>query len=163
MNKLGLLAYFDAIYGLPDPRIPTSEEHGRIKVDPEILLKHLQQSKFGFNGKIRILPDEYEKPGTRGLKTVLMDYEMDEDPEHRKQVLWSGDNLKKDVGLGERLGIKTAWASYGANIPPKMLAQLAEFSPPLNIHKNANLPSDAPDTPKPNWVLKKFSVILTVF
>lgn len=163
MNKLGLLDYFDAIYGLPDPRIPTSEELGRVKVDPDILLKHLQQSNFGFRGKIRILPDEYEKPGTKGLKTVLMDYEMDEDREHRNQVLWAGDNLKKDVGLGERLGIKTAWASYGADISKEMLARLAEFSPPQNIHKNANLPSDAPDTPKPNWILKEFADILAVF
>lgn len=95
LNKLGILPYFNAVYGLADPRIPTCEDNNRVKVDPGILLKHLQQSNFGFAGKIRILPDEYEKPGTRGLKTVLMDYELEEDKELRRQVLWAGDNLKK--------------------------------------------------------------------
>src|SRR5690606_11939704 len=109
-------------------------------------------SSFGFQGKIRILPDKYEKPGTRGLKTVLMDYEMDEDPEHRNLVLWVGDNLKKDVGLGKRLGLRTAWARYGCNIPDDLKEGLLEFSPPANVHKNAALSVDDPDTPKPDMV-----------
>ena len=73
LNKLGILHSFDAVYGLPDPRLPTDNVQGRVKVDPEILLKHLQKKDFGYAGKIRILPEEYEKPGTRGLKMVLMD------------------------------------------------------------------------------------------
>lgn len=163
LNKLGILEFFDAVYGLPDPRIPTSSEHGRVKVDPEILLKHLQQSNFGFQGKIRNLPDEYEKPGTRGLKTVLMDYGFDEDLSKRAEVVWAGDNLRKDVGLGRTLGLSTAWASYGTIIAPEMLDKLATFSPPQNIHKNAALPMDAPDRPVPDIELKQFSDILGMF
>ncbi len=159
LNKLGMLDLFDAVYGLPDPRLPTSPTHGRVKVDPEILLKHLQQSNFGFKGKIRILPEDYEKPGTRGLKTVLMDYEMDEDAKHRSRVVWVGDNLRKDVGLGRRLGVRTAWASYGVASKP-LLDRLALFSPPLNIHKNVSLPADGPETPKPEVVLNTFADLL---
>ncbi len=159
LNKLGLLDLFDAVYGLPDPRLPTSPSHGRVKVDPEILLKHLQQSNFGFKGKIRILPEDYEKPGTRGLKTVLMDYDMDEDAKHRSAVVWVGDNLRKDVGLGRRLGVRTAWASYGVASKP-LLERLAAFSPPLNIHKNVSLPADSPDSPKPDVVLNTFVDLL---
>ncbi len=159
LNKLGLLAHFDAVYGLPDPRLPTSPTHGRVKVDPEILLKHLQQSNFGFAGRIRILPDDYEKPGTRGLKTVLMDYEMDEAAAERQRVVWIGDNLRKDVGLGRRLGVRTAWAAYG--VPGKtLLERLAAFSPPLNIHKNVALASHDPDSPKPDFVLNRFEELL---
>ena len=160
LNKLGLLEFFDAVYGLADPRVPTCETNRRVKVDPEILLKHLQQSNFGFKGKIRILPDDYEKPGVRGLKTVLMDYELDESAEHRSKVLWVGDNLRKDVGLGNRLGVRSAWAKYGTELETPLLQSLAMFSPPQNIHKNVYLSSDDPAAPKPNVVFNSFSELL---
>ncbi len=159
LNKLGILPMFDAVYGLSDPRLPTSAKLGRVKVDARILLKHLQQNDFGFTGKIRILPDDYEKPGVRGLKTVLMDFDQDEPATKRQQVLWLGDNLRKDIGLGVRLGVKTAWAKYGANIPPPLLQKLHEFSPPLNIHKNANLTAEHPESPVADLVLESFSDI----
>jgi phosphoglycolate phosphatase-like HAD superfamily hydrolase len=160
LNKLGLLSDFSAVYGLADPRIPTCDRTQRVKVNPRILLKHLQQSNFGFAGKIRILPDEYEKPGTRGLKTVLMDFEMDEDDEHRHHVLWVGDNLRKDVKLGQKLGVRTAWAKYGASVKPDLLSRLNLFSPPQNIHKNASMPVGGADTPNPDIVLEKFGDLI---
>ena len=160
LNKLGLLPYFSAVYGLADPRIPTCERNGRVKVDPEILLKHLQQSSFGFKGRIRILPDEYEKPGTRGLKTVLMDYNLDEDPAHRRSVLWIGDNLRKDVGLGERLGVCTAWAKYGVLSSQELYESLHEFSPVANVHKNASFADGDSNAPQPTHILEKFADLL---
>lgn len=163
LNKLGLLPLFSAVYGLPDPRLPTDATAGRVKVDPEILLKHLQQSNFGFAGRIRILPDDYEKPGTKGLKTVLMDFELDETAEHRRQVLWVGDNLRKDIGLGNRLGVRSVWAKYGTVIKEERLQKLREFSPTSSIHKNVMLPHDAPDAPKPDRVLTVFKDILEEF
>lgn len=160
LNKLGLLEFFDAVYGLADPRVPTCEINRRVKVDPEILLKHLQQSNFGFKGKIRILPDEYEKPGVRGLKTVLMDYELDEPQEHRRHVLWIGDNLRKDVGLGNRLGVRSAWAEYGTRLDKKIIESLSLFSPMQNIQKNVYIKSDDPNSPKPSVVFNSFSDLL---
>ncbi len=160
LNKLGLLPYFSSVYGLADPRIPTCERNGRVKVDPEILLKHLQQSNFGFKGRIRILPDEYEKPGTRGLKTVLMDHSLDEDPADRGSVIWVGDNLRKDVGLGQRLGVRTAWAKYGVLSDPELYRLLHEFSPLANVHKNASFADGALDAPQPNHNLEEFSDLL---
>lgn len=157
LNKLGLLPHFDAVYGLADPRLPTSG--GRVKVDPEILLKHLQQGNWGYTGKIRILPDDYEKPGTKGLKTVLMDFDHDEPPAERARVVWIGDNERKDVSLGKRLGVRTVWASYGRPAPD-LLTRLIEFSPPQNVHKNASLPSDNPNNPKPDVVLQTFADLL---
>jgi len=159
LNKLGLLEYFAAVYGLADPRIPTCATLGRVKVDPQILLKHLQQSNFGYLGKIRILPEDYEKPGTRGLKTVLMDYEMDESAADRRAVLWVGDNLRKDVGLGNKLGVRTAWAEYGTKVSADLLAQLGEFSPPHNVSKNVYLAAGAAESPVPEITLKNFSEI----
>ncbi|MEN9836188.1 MAG: hypothetical protein RL011_2381 [Pseudomonadota bacterium] len=160
LNKLGLLPYFDAVYGLPDPRLPTHKALGRVKVDSEILLKHLSHHSFDFAGRIRILPDEYEKPGHRGLKTVLMDYDLDEaNAEERRRVVWIGDNRRKDVALGKRLGVYTMWASYGKPDHADLEA-LAEFSPLINIEKNAELPTEAGATPAPDVVLNKFGEML---
>ncbi len=160
LNKLGILHYFDAVYGLADPRVPICLTTNRIKLDNEILLKHLQQMNFGFKGKIRILPDDYEKPGIRGLKTVLMDYDLDEPIDRRERVLWIGDNLRKDVGLGNLLKIRSAWAEYGADLPPALLSSLALFSPAQNIHKNVYLKSNDLNAPKPDVVFQDFSDVL---
>ncbi len=161
LNKLGLLEHYDAVYGLPDPRVPTCEISRRVKVDPEILLKHLQQSNFGFKGKIRILPDDYEKPGVRGLKTVLMDFDLDEPIEKRQDVLWIGDNLRKDIGLGKRLNVRSAWAEYGSKVSEGNLASLSLFSPPQNIHKNVYIKANDPSAPRPDVVFNSFSDLLT--
>lgn len=162
LNKLGLLDYFDAVYGLADPRIPTCDVNRRVKVSPDILFKHLQQRNFGFKGRIRILPDDYEKPGVRGLKTVLMDYDLDENLTARKQVLWIGDNLRKDIGLGNKLGVTTAWAEYGTRIDVQTMARLASFSPEQNIHKNVAIKSESPDAPQPDIRLNAFADLLSI-
>jgi phosphoglycolate phosphatase-like HAD superfamily hydrolase len=160
LNKLGILHHFSAIYGLADPRLPTDRQLGRVKVDPKILLKHLQQENYGYQGRIRILPDEYEKPGTRGLKTVLMDYEIDDDPEAKARTVWVGDNLRKDVGLGKRVGVRTFWAKYGVEFPKELLSRLHAFSPLENIQKNISL--DADQAPTPDVTLSRFADVLAV-
>jgi phosphoglycolate phosphatase len=162
LNKLGILQFFDAIYGLGDPKIPISDEYGKVKVDAEILHKHLKQNDFGFAGDIRVLPDEYEKPGLRGLKTVLMDFGLDEDSNHKKAVVWCGDNLNKDVGLGKRLGIRTVWARYGANVPPKIKEKLAEFSPEHKIHRNLHLMDENSRALVPDITIDSFSEVLSI-
>lgn len=135
LNKVGILSSFDAIYGLADPRVPVCKETQKVKVDQSILIKHLSQENFDFKGQIRTLPDSYEKPGVRGFKTVLMDYDIDFDFAG-EQVLWVGDNLAKDVKLGAELGITTAWAKYGTVIDAKAEEQLGQFSPKLQVKKN---------------------------
>ncbi len=157
LNKLGLLHYFSAVYGLPDPSIPIDEKTQEVKVDKEILVKHLQKSAFGFEGRIRILPDDYEKPGTKGLKTVLMDFEMET---HLGDVLWVGDNLRKDVGLGKRLGVHTGWARYGTVIRPEAKDILLQFSPQNNVAKNVALDPKNSESPQPDFVLESFSDII---
>lgn len=163
LNKLGILNYFDSVYGLPDPRLPTDAKLGRVKVSPKILLKHLQQSNFDFKGKIRILPDDYEKPGVKGLKTVLMDYEIDDTKEKRNHVIWVGDNLRKDVKLGKALGVTTVWAEYGTRLDKKVMDALSAFSPPLNIAKNAPVNQKEEDLPAADYTLKSFSELLECF
>ena len=150
LNKLGLLGYFDAVYGLPDPKLPTDPKSKKAKVDAEILLKHLEQHDFSFKGLIRTLPIDYEKPGVKGLKTVLMDFDMEDD---KDQVLWVGDNLRKDVGLGKRLGVKTVWAQYGTNIEENIRERLLAFSPDTNVARNVSLDPMSKDSPTPDYIL----------
>lgn len=162
LNKLGILHEFSAVYGLPDPVLPTAPEIGRVLVEQKILLKHVSKSSFGFKGKIRILPEDYEKPGTRGLKTVLMDYNLDDDPATRHQVLWVGDNLKKDVGLGRQLGVCTVWARYGTIIAPELKQRLIAFSPMDKVTKNVALDPADQNTPKPDHTIEQFSDLLKI-
>ena len=162
LNKLQMLGLFDAVYGLPDPKLPTSTHHGRVLVDPEILLKHLRQEHFNYEGRIRILPEDYEKPGTKGLKTVLIDYELDGTPEDRRQVVWVGDNLRKDIGLGKALGVATVWAKYGVLVPPELKARLLDFSPDGNVRKNVYIDPLSEDAPMPDFVIESFEEIKTV-
>ncbi len=157
LNKLNLLPFFSAVYGLPDPNLPIDEKTDEIKVDKEILVKHVKRSNFGFEGRIRILPDDYEKPGVKGLKTVLMDHEMES---HLGDVLWVGDNLRKDVGLGKRLGVHTGWARYGTDVKPEAREILLSFSPLGNVHKNVSLDPQNSDSPKPDITLETFADII---
>lgn len=162
LNKLGILHEFSAVYGLSDPILPTAPDLGRVLVEQEILLKHVSKSNFGFKGKIRILPEDYEKPGTKGLKTVLMDYGLDEDKTTRHQVLWIGDNLKKDVGLGRELGVCTIWARYGTQIQPALKQRLVAFSPMDKVTKNVALDPADQNTPKPDYVIDAFAGLLPI-
>ena len=155
LNKLGLLTYFDAVYGLPDPTLPTAE--GRVLVDMEILLKHVRKDSFGYKGKIRILPEDYEKPGTKGFRMVLMDFDIEEQSIARKQILFVGDNLAKDIHLGKELGILSCWARYGAQISPAMRTALQEFSPAANTRKNVALDPAGSGSPRPDYVIDQFS------
>lgn len=157
LNKLGLLKYFSAVYGLPDPSLPIDEKTDEIKVDKEILLKHVKRSNFGFEGRIRTLPDDYEKPGIKGLKTVLMDFDMES---HLSDVLWVGDNLRKDVGLGKKLGVHTGWARYGINVSPRDREILLQFSPMNNVAKNVSLDPQSDESPRPDFVLETFADII---
>lgn len=157
LNKLGILHYFDSVYGLSDPKIPSDEHTKKPKVDPEILYKHLQQNAFGFSGRVRTLPEEYEKPGVRGLRTVLMDYDMDD---LASDVVWVGDNLRKDIGLGRKLGVVSVWARYGTLLDPEIKDKLLQFSPSQNVHKNVALDPKGEDSPQPSFVLNSFSELL---
>lgn len=157
LNKMGLLHYFDGIYGLEDPKLPI--EDIEIRVVPEILLKHLSKHKFNFNGKIRALPNDYEKPGVKGMKTILIDYDMDL-PKDRKHVIYVGDNLKKDIGLADKLNITSVWAKFGTEIDPSLYTTMQEFAPGKFIYRNVS--EQATETPKPDHIINDFSEILNI-
>ena len=83
-----------------------------------------------------------------------MDFEMEDKLD---RVLWVGDNLRKDVGLGTRLGIHSAWAEYGTRIDESIKDRLLAFSPDTNVHKNVALDPRSPESPLPDSTLHQFS------
>ena len=155
LNKMGLLHFFDSVYGLQDPKLPTL--NGQILATQEILLKHIERHKFGFRGDIRILPDEYAKPDVKGLKMILIDYDI-EDSHKKEDILFVGDNLQKDVELGNRLNITSVWAKYGANVSDDLLEILAQFAPDAFVHRNIS--GRGTERPEPDHTIITFDQIL---
>ncbi len=158
MNKLGILRFFDAVYGLPDPVLPKDEVTGEPIVDGEIRQKHFSPTNFHFAGRIRVMSNAFEKPSKEGFQLILRDHGIMR-PQDYQEVLWVGDNVQKDIQLGKSMDIPTAWASYGAKVSPELLKRLARFSPPHNIRKNANLrQGEAPW--QPDFILENFAELL---
>lgn len=157
LNKLGILHYFDAVFGLEDPMLPI-DKYDRVKVDSEVLMKHIKKHNFDFKGKVRILPDEYEKPGVKGFKSILVEYDI-EDPQ---EVLWIGDNVVKDIMLGKKLGVITAWARYGATHSKKTLRSLQDFAPQDNLARHSNMHELQVEAPQPDIILESFDQILNL-
>ena len=140
LNKLGLLNYFSSIYGLSDPALPIDKTYRKVLVSEEILFKHLSREAFNFQGHYRTLPDDYEKPGLRGLMTIIMDHGFDLTQKSSYQgISWLGDNLKKDIPLGLKMGLNTIWAKYGSRYTEQEQELLLKFSPKENLSKNMSL------------------------
>lgn len=161
LSKLKLIHFFDAIYGLTDPKIPVDQTTGLVKVEHQLLVKHLKRNNFEFKGLLRELPDDYEKPGKRGFKTILMDFELENHPSQLENILWVGDNIKKDIALGSSIGIKSAWAKYGTHFNPNIMEKFNAFSPLTRILKNVGFP-ESEQKHTPDFVLDKFSDILPI-
>jgi len=157
LGKLGLLHYFDGVYGLENPRIPLVQ--GNVAVTKEILFKNLDKWKYGFIGRLRELPNDYRKPSAKGFKNILLDFNM----EHytKDDIFYVGDNVFKDVKLANDSGVTSFLALYGLKIDPLSLAVLREFSPERFIHKGIDLSQEA-NYPKPDYILEDFSEILNV-
>ena len=156
LQKLGLLHYFDGVYGLESPKLPIVGTE--VAVTKEINLKHLSDWKYGFIGACRELPNEYRKPGAKGFKNILMDFNLEQFS--KDDILFIGDNVYKDTQLGRDLGITTGLAKYGLKVDPTSLEALREFVPERFIHKGINLAGD--EYPKADHVLEDFSELLNI-
>lgn len=147
LKKIGLLHYFDGIYGLMDPEAPVGYLDGReVVLLNSLVHDHIKSGYlFDFKGKSRNFPVHWEKPAIEGFSQVLDDFCVPSS----KEILWVGDNQRKDVALGVKAGVTTAWAKYGAFPCGDKLTRLRKFSPDGNVRRNANLgageKSDQPD------------------
>jgi phosphoglycolate phosphatase len=152
--RLGLLNYFDGVYGLEDPKLPIVGN--QVAVTQKTLLKHIDQWAYGYLGSHRPLPNNFRKPDPRGLATVLMDLELKIENE---EILYIGDNVYKDIQLANSLGIPSILADYGLDIKPSALDILREFTPEKFIHKGINLSGPHPE---PTYIVGNFSQLLNI-
>lgn len=154
LNKLGILHYFDGVYGLESPKLPIV--NGEIPVTKDILFKHLDGWKYGFIGECRELPNKYRKPNVKGFKHILLDFNIDSFS--KTDIFFVGDNVYKDIKLANDMNIASCLALYGLKIDPTSIDVLREFVPERFIHKGIVLEGDYP---QPTHKLDHFSDVLT--
>jgi FMN phosphatase YigB (HAD superfamily) len=115
MKWLKLDGHFDALYTLPGYPLP---EH----VDSRI---RRREAEGHYRSKTPVveLPREAEKPSTAGLGRILQDFDL-----AGEEVLYVGDNLRKDMTVAEACGALAVWAEYGTYVSGEYRERLAVIS-----------------------------------
>lgn len=125
LKHLKLDGHFDAIYTMPGYVLP---EH----VDPEIRRK---EAAGHYRSRTRVieLPSGAEKPDPSGLRRVLADFGL-----AGREVLYVGDNVKKDMPVAEACGATGVWAEYGTYVSTEYRDRLAIISPPAITRRHVS-------------------------
>jgi len=108
--------YFDALYTLPGYPLP---EH----VDPEIRRRDAAGGYRSRVARVEELPHTAEKPSPEGLRRILDDHRLAAD-----EVLYVGDNVKKDMPVAQACGVLGVWAEYGTYVSAEYRARLSVIS-----------------------------------
>ncbi len=115
LKWLRLDGHFDALYTLPGYPLP---EH----VDPEIRRKD-QAGHYRSRTPVVELPAEAEKPSPAGLARILADLGLSP-----REVIYVGDNVKKDMPAAEKAGVLGVWAEYGTYVSAEYRERLSVIS-----------------------------------
>jgi phosphoglycolate phosphatase len=115
LRTLRLDTLFDAVYTLPAYPLP---DH----VDPEIRRKE-EAGHYRAGVPVVELPADHEKPSTAGLRRVLDDLRL-----KGEQVLYVGDNVKKDMPVARACGALGVWAEYGTYVSKEYRDRLQVIS-----------------------------------
>ena len=115
LKHLRLDGHFDALYTLPGYPLP---EH----VDPEIRRKE-EAGHYRSRTPVFELPHGAEKPSADGLARVLKDFRL-----AGAEVVYVGDNVKKDMPVAEACGALGVWAEYGTYVSSEYRERLAIIS-----------------------------------
>jgi phosphoglycolate phosphatase len=115
LKHLRLDGHFDALYTMPGYPLP---EH----VDPEIRRKE-EAGLYRSRTPVVELPHEAEKPSPAGLARILSDFGLS-----GAEVVYVGDNVKKDMPVAEACGAVGVWAEYGTYVSGEYRERLAIIS-----------------------------------
>jgi len=115
LKHLRLDGHFDALYTLP--RFPLPEN-----VAPEIRRKE-EAGHYRSRTPVVELPREAEKPNPAGLRRILGDLGRG-----GGEVLYVGDNVKKDMPVAMACGAVGVWAEYGTYVSKEYRDRLAVIS-----------------------------------
>lgn len=115
LKYLKLDGHFDALYTLPGYPLPDN-------VDPEI---RRREEAGHYRGRTPVieLPHAAEKPSPDGLARVLADFGW-----AGREVVYVGDNVKKDMPVAEACGALGVWAEYGTYVSAEYRDRLAVIS-----------------------------------
>ncbi len=115
LKWLRLDGHFDALYTLPGYALP---DH----VYPEIR-KRQAAGHYLARAPVVELPQDFEKPNPAGLRRVLADLGLE-----GRDVLYVGDNVKKDMPVAQACGALGLWAEYGTYVSGEYRERLAVIS-----------------------------------
>ncbi|HTN53442.1 MAG TPA: HAD family hydrolase [Anaeromyxobacter sp.] len=115
LKHLRLDGHFDALYTLPGYPMPEN-------VDPEIRRKE-EAGLYRSRTPVVELPAEAEKPSPAGLRRILADLGL-----RGREVLYVGDNVKKDMPVARACAAVGVWAEYGTYVSHEYRERLAVIS-----------------------------------
>jgi phosphoglycolate phosphatase len=115
LKWLKLDGHFDALYTMPGYALPAN-------VDPEIRRRE-QAGHYRSRSPVRELPREAEKPSPDGLRRILADLGL-----AGREVVYVGDNVRKDMPVARACGALGVWAEYGTYISAEYRERLAVIS-----------------------------------
>jgi phosphoglycolate phosphatase len=115
LKHLKLDGHFDALYTLPGYPLPEN-------VDPEIRKKE-EAGHYKSRTPVVELPHDAEKPSAAGLARVLEDFEL-----RGPDVIYVGDNVKKDMPVARACRAVGVWAEYGTYVSGEYRERLAIIS-----------------------------------
>ena len=116
LKWLKLDHHFDALYSLPGYPLPEN-------VDPEIRKRDAAGHYRSRVQAVTELPHTAEKPSPAGLRRILEDFELEP-----AQVLYVGDNVKKDMPVAEACDVLGVWAEYGTYVSAEYRDRLSVIS-----------------------------------
>jgi HAD superfamily hydrolase (TIGR01549 family) len=118
-NRVRLLqldGLLDALYALRGYRLPAN-------VNPEIRRRDEAGHYRLKSTRVVELPRGAEKPSPLGLRRVLKDLGL-----APAEVLYVGDNVKKDMALARAVGVAGVWAEYGTYVSTEYRERLSVIS-----------------------------------
>ncbi|MFO0584325.1 MAG: HAD family hydrolase [Anaeromyxobacter sp.] len=115
LKHLKLDGHFDALYTLPGYPLPEN-------VDPEIRRRQ-EAGHYKSRTPVVELPHEAEKPSPAGLRRILEDFSF-----APRDVVYVGDNVKKDMPAAKACGVTGIWAEYGTYVSWEYRDRLAIIS-----------------------------------
>jgi phosphoglycolate phosphatase len=116
VRLLELDGLLDALYTLRSYRLPRN-------VNPEIRRRDAAGYYQLKQTRVVELPRSAEKPSPAGLRRVLRDLGLE-----AREVLYVGDNVRKDMALARACGAVGVWAEYGTYVSAEYRDRLAVIS-----------------------------------